>query len=136
MFIDYRGESVYSSVTSKSDNKKSQLDQNTFFYWGYSSFFLNAYTEAIELFKKALEFDQENALAYFYLGRSYLYSGENDAIDDSIGMFKKTIDLEPENEQAYHFWGKALRLKMEYEEAVEKQKKAIKIKSIAFILLA
>lgn len=55
----------------------------------------NKYNETIEILKKAIEYNPENAMAYNYLG--YLYADRNINLDESISLIEKALLLSPFN---------------------------------------
>ncbi len=87
---------------------------------------------AIELFKKALEFDPDFALAYSGLGDSYgqranQYGFPSTWLNDSIEASKKAISLEPDLSEGYKALGLAYVAKGWLRESIKANQKAIEL---------
>ncbi len=67
---------------------------------------------------------QQMPYAYYYIERGLLYM-ENYEFDEAIADYKEALELEPDNVYAYSNMGDVLRVKGEYEEAIDCYRKAI-----------
>ncbi len=89
---------------------------------------------AIELFKKALEFDPNYALAYAGLGESYAtrtrrYEFPQAWADSGIAVSKKAISIDPNLPEAYTSLSIAYNQKGWHHKAIEAARKAVEINS-------
>ena len=61
----------------------------------------NVYGEAIKMYTKAIELNNQYAEAYFRRGKVYFYQHPSDCIE-SIKDYTKVIEIDPENGDAYY----------------------------------
>jgi TolB-like protein/lipoprotein NlpI len=98
----------------------------------YNNYSKQGNENAIELFKKVLEFDPDNALAYAGLGDAYAqrfwkYGFSTDWLDSAIEMSKKAISIDPNSAEAYKALGLAYEYKGWYQKALEADYKAVEL---------
>ncbi|MGB6866962.1 MAG: tetratricopeptide repeat protein, partial [Candidatus Aminicenantaceae bacterium] len=99
------------------------------YYYNYSR---QGNENAIELFKKVLEFEPDNALAYAGLGDAYAqrfwrYGFPTNWLDSAIEMSKKAISIDPNSAEAYKALGLAYEYKGWYQKAFEADYKAVEL---------
>ena len=80
---------------------------------------------AIENFKKVLEINPQDAVAYYNIGNIYKEKKEYDA---EIESYKKALSIKPDHVQSYNNRGNALKAKGDLDAAIEQFKAAINIK--------
>jgi len=86
---------------------------------------LENYKQAEIALTKLLEIDEENDLAYFYLGALYEKTGQKVKAED---FFRKVIKLNPESPDAYNYLGYMLaEEEKNLDEAIELVSKALDI---------
>jgi len=87
---------------------------------------------ATEMFTRAIEKDQDYALAYAGLADCYsflfiYFEKKQEYIEQSVTASKKAIELDPELAEAHAALGLAVSLSMQYDEAEKEFEKAIKL---------
>ncbi len=80
--------------------------------------------EAIACFKKAIELDPKNGLAWENLGLVRRAKGQ---LDDAIACLKKAIELDPKRVVAWDNLGGARRSKGQWDEAIACYKKVVEL---------
>jgi len=86
---------------------------------GYT--FLGRYDDAITIFEKALEINENYSLAYIGLSAVYNFTWRQ---QEGIDALKKALDIEPNNEIAYVSLAEAYRSIGQFKEAVSSLNKA------------
>lgn len=82
------------------------------------------YLDAIELYEKALEINENNASAWINLGLCYRHIND---FDKAIQHYNKALQIDPEYALAYNNMGWVYHLRGDEEKAAECYKKALKI---------
>jgi tetratricopeptide (TPR) repeat protein len=90
--------------------------------WGDNLSNLKRFDEAIEIFKKAIEADAENADAHYGCGNA-LFSLKR--YEDAIETFEQALNVYPKLSMAYNYWGYALLVLKNYWGAIDKFERAI-----------
>ncbi len=113
----------------EAEKAKARPDKDSPQYWLDKGALFAAYgneRRAIENFKKALELDPENSLAYFHLGVSY---GEAGKYERALDAVNRAISLEPENGDYYYARGWIYSLAGERGRARKNMKRAARLGS-------
>jgi len=85
---------------------------------------LEQFVEAIESYKKAVEFESNYSVAYFNLANAYKHENQ---IDFAIEAYKKAIEIDQNYADAWLFMGYAYLEKRNYYLAIQYLEKAINI---------
>ena len=89
------------------------------------------YPEALEYFKKYIQKQPEDALAYNMIGHLYKKINENENIDEQIEYFKKAIELKPDFRSAVRNLAFAYYRAEKYIEAIKTFHKLFELKPFA-----
>lgn len=95
----------------------------TTFEKGLEKFSHRQFAESIDIFRKAVEENPQDADAWAFLGRAYMMQ---DQFPQAIEACTKAIELNPENAQAYTFREFCYFQTRHFEEGLEDSEKAIK----------
>jgi len=101
-------------------------DQNDKAYTELGQFYIKQgkYSQAEEVYKKAIELNPQNDKAYAGLGQVYCAQGEYAKAGE---LLKKAIELNPQNDEAYIGLGRCYREQDKFFQAEESFKKAIEL---------
>ncbi len=84
---------------------------------GIEMFDFGDYEDALEVFEQALEHNENNVKAYFYLGKCYLQTTDRKGL--AIESLKKAYDLDPEiSNKIFFLIGEAYRYQYQFDEAI------------------
>ena len=89
---------------------------------GLNYVLLDDYTDAIKWLEKAVELDNRNTDAWYYLGRAYYIKAR---LNEARHAFQRVLDLDPSNARAENNLGLILETEGKPTEAVEAYRKAI-----------
>src|SRR5712692_1238466 len=103
---------------TKDDDSYSPFLSN----WGDTLSNLKRFEDAIEMFKKAIEADAENADAYYGCGNA-LFSLRR--YEDAIEKFEGAVNIYPKLSMAYNYWGYALLVLKNYWGAIDKFERSV-----------
>jgi tetratricopeptide (TPR) repeat protein len=97
--------------------------------WGWALRLQKHYDQATEKCREAIRVDEDEPLAYYYLG--YVFTAQK-RFDDAIEQFSEADERwrkkeSKERKKALWAWADALRQQKNYEKAVEKYREAIGI---------
>ena len=90
-------------------------DSETYIKLGQFEIDLENYDKALDYFEKAIEFDPDNAIAWFL--RGYCYQ-QVDEWKKALGSYDKALQIDPENTAAWLSKGAAIYQSGEYGEAI------------------
>ncbi len=82
------------------------------------------YSEAEAIWRRILEIEPKNAVAYYNLGNALYHQKK---LDEAIAAYEKAIQLNPKNADIYYNLGIALRNQGKLNEAIAKYQKAIQL---------
>lgn len=99
--------------------------------WGRMQLELKRYDEAIEKFKKALDFDSRNEHIYFFnWGKALEYHVENpNRYEEAAKQYEAAVNADGQYSEAWNNWGRMLLELKRNDEAIEKFKKASELES-------
>jgi len=84
------------------------------------------YAEAVELYKKAIGEDPENARLHFNLGNAYARLGNIEEAQAAYGQYKALSENEEQQSLADYNTGNIYAEQQKYDEAIEKYREALK----------
>lgn len=84
------------------------------------------YKDAVNILKKAVRIDENNALVWVKLGKAYR---ECDMQDEALECYNKAISIDPDFPTAYSNIGTIFILRGDYQAALEKFEKALSLMS-------
>ncbi|MGQ9705427.1 MAG: tetratricopeptide repeat protein [bacterium] len=116
---------TYSINNGYSESKKDTKDIENLFEQGNKYLENGDIEKALDIFKKIINIDSNNALAHNNLGLVYKEKG---LYYTAMEEFQKSIELMPYYYKAMNNLGSVLYLQGNYEEAIEEFKKAINSK--------
>ena len=107
------------------DNIESeQKEYNDLYEQGNYHYDNEEYDKAIEIFKKVLEFNSNDDLNWYCLGRSYCQNGE---YQEAINSLLKAVELNPDNELNWYWLGSSYNQNGQYQEAINSLLKAVEL---------
>ena len=107
------------------DNIESeQKEYNDLYEQGNYHYDNEEYDKAIEIFKKVLEFNSNDDLNWYCLGRSYCQNGE---YQEAINSLLKAVELNPDNELNWYWLGSSYYENGQYSEAIQPLLKATQL---------
>ena len=70
-------------------------------FFGWTETPAKSYEKAVELAKKAISLDEQNARAYMVFANVYVQTGQ---FDKAVAVQKKALSLDPANSVVNAFW--------------------------------